>query len=98
GWEAALGHLAAARHDVRVVQVLDPAEQTLDFGDAAVWEDLETGRQLYVDPKQARAAYTEKFRAHQAEVAAVFDQRGVAHQVVTTDQPLDFALLELIQP
>ncbi len=97
-WEAALGRLTAARHDVRVVQVLDPAERTLEFGNAAVWEDMETGRQLYVDPAQARAAYQEKFNAHQAEVAAAFDQRGVAHQVITTDQPLDLALLELIQP
>ncbi len=97
-WEAALGQLAAARHDVRVVQVLDPAEVTLDFGSAANWEDMETGRQLYVDPQQARAGYLEKFNAHQTEVAAVFDQRGVAHQVITTDQPLDFALLNLIQP
>jgi uncharacterized protein (DUF58 family) len=97
-WEGALGHLAAARHDVRAVQVLDPAEQTLEFGSAAVWEDLETGKQIYVDPQQARAAYKEKLAAHQAEVRAAFDTRGVAHQVVTTDQPFDFALLELIQP
>ena len=97
-WEAALGHLTAAHHDVRVVQVLDPAEQSLEFGSAAVWEDMETGLKLYVDPQQARAAYREKFSAHAAAVRAAFDARGVAHQVVTTNQPLDFALLELIQP
>jgi len=97
-WEAALGRLTAARHDVRVVQVLDPAEQTLDVGSAAVWEDMETGRRVYVDPAEARAGYQANFAAHQAELNAAFDHRGVAHQVITTDEPLDLALLELIQP
>jgi len=97
-WEAALGRLTAARHDVRVVQVLDPAEQTLEVGSAAVWEDMETGRKVYVDPAEARAGYQANLAAHQAELNSAFDHRGVAHQVVTTDQPLDLALLELIQP
>ena len=95
-WEAALGRLVAARHDVRAVQILDPAEQTLEFGSAAVWEDMESGRQLYIDPTQARAAYRAKFDAHAAEVRTALEKRGVTHQVITTDQPLDFALLELL--
>jgi uncharacterized protein (DUF58 family) len=96
-WDQALGRLAAARHDVRAVQILDPAEVSLDFGKAAMWEDIESGQKVYVDPEHARAGYRARFDAHAAELKAAFDKRGVAYQTVTTDQPLDFALLRLLQ-
>jgi uncharacterized protein (DUF58 family) len=96
-WEQSLARLAAARHDVRAVQILDPAEVNLEFGEAALWEDLENNRQIYIDPAQARAGYKQRFDAHQAEVKATLEKRGVTRQLVTTDQPLDFVLLELLQ-
>jgi uncharacterized protein (DUF58 family) len=96
-WNGALGRLAAAGHDVRAVQVLDPVEISLDFGQAAWWEDVEDGKRLYVDPAQARADYRARFDAHAAELRAAFEHRGVAHQSVTTDTPLDFVLLELLR-
>jgi len=96
-WDQALARLAAARHDVRCVQILDPAEINLDFGQAAVWEDMEGGRSVYVDPAQARAGYTTRFNAHQAELKAALEKRGIIRQVAVTDQPLDFVLLELLQ-
>lgn len=96
-WEQALARLAAARHDVRAVQILDPAEVNLEFGEAALWEDLESNRKIYVDPAQARTGYKERFDAHQAEVKATLEKRGVTRQLATTDQPLDFVLLELLQ-
>ena len=96
-WEPALARLAAARHDIRAVQILDPAEVNLDFGQTAVWEDMETARRVYVDPEQARAGYTTRFNAHQAAVKAALEKRGISRQIAVTDQPLDFALLELVQ-
>ena len=69
----------------------------LDFGEAALWEDMETSRRIYVDPAQARAGYKARFDAHQAEVKATFEKRGVTHQLAVTTQPLDFVLLELLQ-
>jgi uncharacterized protein (DUF58 family) len=96
-WDQALARLAAARHDVRCVQILDPAEIDLDFGQAAVWEDMEGGRSVYVDPAQAKAGYTKRFNAHQAELKAALEKRGISRQVAVTDQPLDFVLLELLQ-
>jgi uncharacterized protein (DUF58 family) len=96
-WDESLGHLVAAGHDVRIIQVLDPVELTLDYGKPAVWEDLESGRQLFLDPKQAGKAYREKFDAHQANVRTVLERRGVPHQVARTDTPFDFVLLEWIQ-
>ncbi len=96
-WDAALGRLVAAGHDVRVIQVLDPAELTLDFGRTAEWEDLETGRRLHLDPATARAAYRARAAAHQTEVRGALERRGVPHQLALTDQPFDGVLLQWIR-
>lgn len=96
-WEGALGRVAAAGHDVRAVQILDPVEQTLDFGRSAIWEDIESGHTLYVDPEQARRGYIERFSAHQTAVRQALQRRGVPHILATLDRPLDFVLTDLIR-
>lgn len=96
-WETSLGRLGAAGHDIRVVQILDPAEETLQFGRTAVWEDIESGEKLYVDPEQARERYVHRFFAHQAEVKQALQRRGITHLVATSDRPLDFVLTEIIR-
>ena len=96
-WEGALGRLTAAGHDVRAIQVLDPAETTLNFGRSGIWEDIESGRQLYIDPSQARTGYLERFTEHQREVQRVLQSRGVVLVPAALDQPLDFVLLEFIR-
>ncbi len=91
-WSAPLAHLTAAGHDVRALQVLDPAELTLDFGHAAVWQDLESDQNLYVDPAQARATYLRNFEAHAREVRDALHRSGVPQQTVNIAEPLDLAL------
>jgi len=96
-WAPALGRLAAIGHDVRAIQVLDPAEVSLEFGRAAEWEDMESGQRVYLDPGQARPAYLERFEAHQQAVRTALDERGVSLHVAQTDHPFDQVLLEWIQ-
>src|SRR5690606_6361387 len=48
--EAQLGALISRGHEVVLFQLLDPAEATFDFQEPALFEDVESGRQLYVDP------------------------------------------------
>ena len=96
-WSSALNELAAAGHDVRVLQVLDPGEVTLDgFGRAAVWQDLETGEERYVDPAPARETYRKRFDTHAADLRLAFDRAAVPRQVITTNEPLDRALLRFL--
>ena len=85
------------RHDVRALQILDPAERTLDFGRAAHWEDLETGQRIYIDPDAARKGYLDEFGRHQQSVRDVMNGLGIVHDVAPTDKPLDFVLLEMIR-
>jgi uncharacterized protein (DUF58 family) len=96
-WAKELGHLVAMRHDVRAIQILDPAELSLDFGTAAQWEDLETGDKVYIDPEVARKDYLEKFAEHQAKVRKSFDELGVSFQLASTETPLDYVLLDMIK-
>jgi uncharacterized protein (DUF58 family) len=96
-WASALNELSAAGHDVRALQILDPAEVSFDnFGRAAVWEDLETGEMRYIDPHPARHTYRTRFDRHATEVRTAFDRAAVHRQVITTDEPLDRALLRFL--
>ncbi|MGH8018644.1 MAG: DUF58 domain-containing protein [Opitutaceae bacterium] len=96
-WDDALGHLVAIGHDVRVIQILDPAELTLDFGRVAEWEDLESGRRLHVDPSRAASGFRDRIQAHFRAVESSLDARGVPLQRVKTDQPLDLVLMEWLR-
>ena len=96
-WATDLARLAAAGHDLRIVQILDPAEISLDFGKAAFWEDVESGQLLYVDPAVAAAAYKIRFQERREAVRLACEQAGASYQSVSTDQPLDIALLSIIR-
>ena len=52
--EPDLGYLRAGGHDVVVFHILDPAELNFEFDAPALFHDVETGRDLYVDPSAAR--------------------------------------------
>lgn len=92
-----LSYLRAAGQEVAVFQVLDPAEVTFQFRSAAMFEDLESGTELYIDPQLARASYLEKFQAHQSRLAECCRPLGVEFTTLTTDQPLERALFEFLQ-
>lgn len=62
--ERELGYLRTQGHEVAVLRILDPAEIDFPFQDAAMFLDVETGRELYIDPDQARQQYQAKFTAH----------------------------------
>lgn len=96
-WRQPLATLVAAGHDVRAIQVLDPAEITLEFGRAAEWHDLESDRRIFLDPMQARESYRQRFASHAAAVRAAFDAVGVPFQVATSERPIDLVLLEWLR-
>jgi len=82
-------------HELVIFQLLDPAERTFAFEDGApaVFRDLESGRQLYVDPAVARGRYRHALAAHQETIAAACRRWGVTHHLFGTDQAMDLALL-----
>ncbi|HWB00171.1 MAG TPA: DUF58 domain-containing protein, partial [Pirellulales bacterium] len=97
GLGPALAALTSRGHEVVVFQVLDPAESRFEFADPALFVDIESGRELYVDPQAARSEYLRRFGEHQRAVQSLSDQLGIDLLRVTTDQPLEQSLFDYLQ-
>ena len=91
-----LGYLRGRGHELLVIRVLDPSELTLDFKQSTLLVDAETGREMYIDPEAARAEYQNRFRAHEAQLIDICHRRSARLVTITTDEPPESALLELI--
>jgi uncharacterized protein (DUF58 family) len=94
--ETKLGYLRSQGHEVVIIRTLDPVELTFQFQEESLFYDMETGRELYVDPQAVRAGYQQRFAAHARELKRVCDSLGMDYYELTTDQPLDFALFDLL--
>lgn len=92
-----LGYLRSRGHDVVVFRVLDPAEVNFSFGDASIFEDVESGRRIYVDPQAARTQYLERFGDHAAALARICRELGVDFVECTTARPLELSLFDLLR-
>lgn len=95
--ELSLGCLAARGQEVLVFQILDPAEIDFAFDRPELFEDLETGRRLYVDPTLVRRDYSTRLQAHLQDVEGVCSRLGATYRRLTTDQPLGDALAALLR-
>lgn len=91
-----LGYLRSRGHDVILLRVLDPAEIEFEFKKESLFEDLESGRQLYVDPKSIRESYLQKFNAHASELQRACDGLGIELVNLRTDQALELALFDFL--
>jgi uncharacterized protein (DUF58 family) len=95
--EPDLGYLCAGGHDVVVFHVLDPAELHFDFETPALFRDVETGRNMYVDPAAARKSYTRLLADHLSNAKAICQRLGIDYHLFATDRPFDLALLDFLQ-
>ncbi|HMJ90198.1 MAG TPA: hypothetical protein VK530_10300, partial [Candidatus Acidoferrum sp.] len=95
--EASLGTLAASGHEVLIFHVLDPAEVTFSFDKASLFYDVESARELYIDPAMARRDYLRQFTAHNAGIEATCRKLGIAYHRLTTDQPLEGAMFDFLR-
>jgi uncharacterized protein (DUF58 family) len=91
-----LGYLRGRGHELLVIRVLDPSEITLDFKQSTMLVDAETGREMYIDPEAARREYQTRFRAHEAQLIDICHRRSARLVTITTDEPPESTLLELI--
>ena len=63
----------------------------------AMFEDVETGDEIYVDPGAMRESYLQRFRAHLKAVDEICDRLGVTCRRLQTDEPLELALSEFLR-
>lgn len=92
-----LGYLRSQGHEVVVWRILDPQEVAFNFSDPRIFEDMESGKQLFVDPEAIRKSYLAKFNRHQQQLEELCRQQGVGLKVIHTNQPLDQMLLEFVK-
>ena len=92
-----LGYLRSRGHEVIILRVLDPAEINFDFDDASMFHDLESGKEIYVDPQTVAAEYQKRFQDHETAIRELCDQQGIDFESITTDQPLETALFGFLQ-
>lgn len=90
--EAKLGRLTAAGHDVVVFRILDPREIDFDFKDALLFHDVESDKDLFIDPASAKRNYLERFKEHGDAARSVCQKLGADYLPVITDEPLDQVL------
>ena len=94
--ESDLGYLCAGGHDVVVFHVLDPAELNFDFESPALFRDIETWRDMYIDPSAARESYKDMLNKHLATARSTCSKLGIDYHLFATDRSFDLALLDFL--
>lgn len=91
-----LAYLRSRGHEVVIIRVVDPAEVELNFKAPSMVVDMETQREIYLDPEAANQAYTQQFSEHRDQLQAICDSLGVEIYETRTDQSLDDALFHVV--
>ena len=94
--ETQLGYLRSRGHEVVVMRVLDPSEVDFNFQEPAMFADLESGRELYVDPESVRESYLARFEEHQAGIQLACSNLGIDFYQLLTNSPLELTLFDFL--
>jgi uncharacterized protein (DUF58 family) len=95
--QEAFQHLRFNGHDLIAFHVLDQNELDFEFTDAVLLlEDAETQEQMPVLPDVVMSGYRERMRKHVEEMRRCAAANHVDYEVLTTKQPLDFALFSFL--
>lgn len=95
----ALGALSAQGVRGHLLQVIDPAEETLPYAGRIRFEEVAAGLAAALVPRveSVREVYVERLARHRAGLAAVAAAAGWSFATHRTDQPPEAALLALHQ-
>lgn len=95
--EKNLTTLTASGHEVMLFQVLDPAELTFQFDRAVMFHDVESGRDLFIDPATARKEYLQRLNTHNEAVRATCQRLGAGCRSFSTDRALELAMFDFLR-
>jgi uncharacterized protein (DUF58 family) len=89
----ALAHLRHKRHEVILIQVLDPQEETFPFQQMYEFRSMENPEhRIKLDAPRVRAMYLDRFESHKRQLQEACHQFHFDYVTLTTDKPLDAAL------
>lgn len=95
--QPAFQHLRFKGHDVVAFHVLDKNELDFEFDDPVLLlEDAETQELMPVLPDVVVNGYRDKIRQHIDEMRRCAASNHVDYELLTTKQPLDFALFKFL--
>ncbi|HEX8349935.1 MAG TPA: DUF58 domain-containing protein, partial [Hymenobacter sp.] len=91
---AALQHLRHQQHEVLLFHIMDRAtESDFDFADRPyLFEDMETGEEIKLQPAQVRDQYRAAMRQYEQELALRCGQYKIDFVPVDTREPFDKVL------
>lgn len=95
--EENLALLSASGHEVMLFHLLDPAELNFDFDKSAQFIDLETGKDIFIDPEAAREQYVKNFNAHNEAVELACRKSGIGYHRLLTDRQLEMTLFDFLR-
>jgi uncharacterized protein (DUF58 family) len=95
--EKHLTSLTACGHEVVLFQVLDPAELNFQFERAVMFEDIESGRELYLDPLTARTEYLKRLEEHHRMIRVICEKLGLSYYRLATNRALELALFDFLK-
>lgn len=87
-----LKRLRHQKHDVRVWQIVDPAEEDFPFDDPTLFHGLEGWADLPVEPRLLRAAYQREFESHRESLRRKCRDLSIEFQTLRTDMPVEIAV------
>jgi uncharacterized protein (DUF58 family) len=62
-----------------------------------MFRDVESGRDLFIDPATARREYLKRLGAHNEAVLAVCQRLGVRYRRLSTARPLELAMFDFLR-
>ena len=93
---AGLKHLRHQRHEVIVLQTLDPAELDFPFGRTTLFEGLEALPEVLAEPRGVRKAYLQELHSFLERIAVGCRSQQIDYELLRTDQPFDEALRRIL--
>ena len=92
----ALHHFRYRRHEVVVFHIMAEEELHFPFDSFTQFRDLESPREVQVDPKSIRASYLDRIRTFLREVEAGCGQMAADYVPMSTKTPFDKALSDYL--
>jgi uncharacterized protein (DUF58 family) len=91
-----LRHMRYRKHEVIVMQVLDPAEIDFPFEDVTMFKGLEEAGDLLTEPRALRAGYLEQLKLFTDELSKACRGLNIDFARINSGESLDVALSQFL--
>jgi uncharacterized protein (DUF58 family) len=91
-----LRHLRYRKHEIMVLQILDPAEVEFPFEDVTLFKGLEESGELLTEPRALRDGYLEQLRQFTDELKKICRGMNIDFQRFNSGEHLDVALSQFL--